>query len=214
MASKATAGSSKARRRFTEAILESIPTGVISLTSDGRIQRVNRALRGLFSNEQVDRAASLGDLFPAEHAAELRYLMKRARRTGLAASQMDLERPGQVLHLALTVSALPAHEPAAPGYVVVLEDTSEMLRAQKAEAWHEVARRIAHELKNPLTPIALSAGTDRAPTRSGSDHSRSPIACCASVRPLSPAKWNRSRRWPMNSPSSRAFRKRKWSPAI
>ncbi len=147
----------ESRRRFTEAILESIPTGVISLTSDGRIQRVNRALRGLFPPEQVDRAATLGDLFPAEHAAELRYLMKRARRTGLAASQVDLERPGQVLHLALTVSALPAHEPDAPGYVVVLEDTSEMLRAQKAEAWHEVARRIAHELKNPLTPIALSA---------------------------------------------------------
>ncbi|MBZ5677258.1 MAG: HAMP domain-containing protein [Acidobacteriia bacterium] len=147
----------ESRRRFTEAILESIPTGVISLTSDGRIQRVNRALRGLFPADQVERAATLGDLFPPEHAAELRYLMKRARRTGLAASQVDLERPGQVLHLALTVSALPAHEPAAPGYVVVLEDTSEMLRAQKAEAWHEVARRIAHELKNPLTPIALSA---------------------------------------------------------
>jgi len=147
----------ESRRRFTEAILESIPTGVISLTSDGRIQRVNRALRGLFPPDQVERAVTLGDLFPPEHTAELRYLMKRARRTGLAASQVDLERPGQVLHLALTVSALPAHEPAAPGYVVVLEDTSEMLRAQKAEAWHEVARRIAHELKNPLTPIALSA---------------------------------------------------------
>jgi len=147
----------ESRRRFTEAILESIPTGVISLNSGGRIQRVNRALRGLFPADQVERAATLGDLFPPEHAAELRYLMKRARRTGLAASQVDLERPGQVLHLALTVSALPAHEPAEPGYVVVLEDTSEMLRAQKAEAWHEVARRIAHELKNPLTPIALSA---------------------------------------------------------
>jgi len=147
----------ESRRRFTEAILESIPTGVISLTSGGRIQRVNRALRGLFPADQVERAATLGDLFPPEHAAELRYLMKRARRIGLAASQLDVERPGQVLHLALTVSALPAHEPDAPGYVVVLEDTSEMLRAQKAEAWHEVARRIAHELKNPLTPIALSA---------------------------------------------------------
>ena len=147
----------ESRRRFTEAILESIPTGVISLTSHGRIQRVNRALHGLFSRDQVERATNLGDLFPPEHAAELRYVMKRARRTGLAAIQVDLERPGQVLHLALTVSALPAHEPDAPGYVVVLEDTSEMLRAQKAEAWHEVARRIAHELKNPLTPIALSA---------------------------------------------------------
>ena len=147
----------ESRRRFTEAILESIPTGVISLTSHGRIQRVNRALHGLFPPDQVERATTLGDLFPPEHAAELRYVMKRARRTGLAAIQVDLERPGQVLHLALTVSALPAHEPDAPGYVVVLEDTSEMLRVQKAEAWHEVARRIAHELKNPLTPIALSA---------------------------------------------------------
>jgi nitrogen fixation/metabolism regulation signal transduction histidine kinase len=55
------------------------------------------------------------------------------------------------------VSALPARQPAAPGFVVVLEDTSELLRAQKAAAWHEVARRIAHELKNPLTPIALCA---------------------------------------------------------
>ena len=147
----------ESRRRFTEAILESIPTGVISLASDGRIQRVNRALAGLFPEEQVAAARTITDLLPADHAAELRYLMKRARRTGVAASQMQLERSGQVLHLAVTVSALPMHEPAAPAYVVVLEDTSELLRVQKAEAWHEVARRIAHELKNPLTPIALSA---------------------------------------------------------
>jgi nitrogen fixation/metabolism regulation signal transduction histidine kinase len=83
--------------------------------------------------------------------------MKRAQRTGVAASQLDLESPGQMLHLAVTVSALPARHSAAPGFVVVLEDTSELLRAQKAAAWHEVARRIAHELKNPLTPIALCA---------------------------------------------------------
>ena len=62
-----------------------------------------------------------------------------------------------MLHLAVTVSALPTREADAPAFVVVLEDTSELLRAQKAAAWHEVARRIAHELKNPLTPIALSA---------------------------------------------------------
>ena len=94
--------------------------------------------------------------------------MKRARRTGVAASQIDLEsaRTPNVLHLAVTVSALPARHSAAPGFVVVLEDTSELLRAQKAAAWHEVARRIAHELKNPLTPIALVRGTHRPPTRS------------------------------------------------
>jgi two-component system, NtrC family, nitrogen regulation sensor histidine kinase NtrY len=147
----------ESRRRFTEAILEGIPTGVISLSADGRIQRVNRALHGLFSEEQITRAVRLADLFPAEDVIEIEYLMKRARRTGLAASQIDLESPRQVFHLAVTVSALPARPPASTGFVVLLEDTSELLRAQKAAAWHEVARRIAHELKNPLTPIALSA---------------------------------------------------------
>jgi len=147
----------ESRRRFTEAILESIPTGVISLSVDGRIQRTNRALRGLLPEDRVEKAVHLSDLFAAAEEAEIRYLMKRASRTGVAASQLDLELPGRVVHLAATVSALPAREPDAPAFVVVLEDTSEVLRAQKAAAWHEVARRIAHELKNPLTPIALSA---------------------------------------------------------
>ncbi|SRR5579875_399125 len=147
----------ESRRRFTEAILESIPTGVLSLASDGRIQRVNRALHGLFPEDRLASALYLSDLFPSQDAAELEYLMKRARRTGVAASQIEIESPQQVLHLAVTVSALPARHAEAPGYVVVLEDTSELLRAQKAAAWHEVARRIAHELKNPLTPIALCA---------------------------------------------------------
>jgi two-component system nitrogen regulation sensor histidine kinase NtrY len=151
----------ESRRRFTEAILESIPTGVLSLAADGRIQRVNRALHGLFTEEQIERAAQIEDLFPPDDVTEIQYLMKRARRMGVAASQIDLESSppvlGKVLHLAITVSALPARQPGAPGFVVVLEDTSELLRAQKAAAWHEVARRIAHELKNPLTPIALCA---------------------------------------------------------
>jgi PAS domain S-box-containing protein len=145
----------EARRRFTEAILESIPTGVIYIGSDGLIQRVNRALRGIFTEEQIDRATQLRDLFSPEDAAEIRYLMKRARRTGLAASQLEFTSKDKIMHLAVTVSAL--EEKSNPGFVIVLEDTSELLRAQKASAWQEVARRIAHEMKNPLTPIALSA---------------------------------------------------------
>ena len=186
------------RRQFTEAILESIPTGVISLAGDGSIRRVNRALYGLFPAEQVENARRLDDLFLPEDVREIRYLMKRAQRTGVAASQLELEPQagntgGHVRHLAVTVSALSSEirsttetgaagpsafreaskgraEPvplsgrqgaATPadksGFVLVLEDTSELLRAQKAAAWHEVARRIAHELRNPLTPIALSA---------------------------------------------------------
>src|SRR5712692_6768179 len=73
-----------ARRRFTEAILESIPTGVISVAADGRIQRVNRALRQIPPEDLVHRASRLEDLVSREDTAEIRYLMKRARRTGTA----------------------------------------------------------------------------------------------------------------------------------
>jgi two-component system nitrogen regulation sensor histidine kinase NtrY len=150
------------RRRFTETILESIPTGVISLNAEGRIRRVNRAFQALFvkapfPKDDAGPQLNLEDLFSAEDSTEIRYLMKRARRTGVAVSQLEIHAPSQVRHLAVTVSALPANPPVGQGFVAVFEDTSELLRAQKAAAWHEVARRIAHELKNPLTPIALSA---------------------------------------------------------
>jgi len=145
----------ESRRRFTEAILESIPTGVISLTSDGRIQRVNRALMGIFTEDQVSRASRLSDLFSREDTAEIRYLMNRARRTGVAGMQIEYKAERHVLHLALTVAALDAQR--SSGFVLVVEDTSDLLRAQKASAWHEVARRVAHEIKNPLTPISLCA---------------------------------------------------------
>jgi len=143
----------EARRRFTEAILESIPTGVISVSEDGHIGRVNRALSGIFSNEEVGAARRLEDLFSPEDLSEIRYLMKRAGRTGAAGSQLEVVRNQTVRQLAVTVSALQMRR----GFVLVIEDTSELLRAQKAAAWQEVARRIAHEIKNPLTPISLSA---------------------------------------------------------
>jgi len=144
-----------ARRRFTEAILESIPTGVISVAADGRIQRVNRALRQILPEDVVHRASRLEDLFSREDTAEIRYLMKRARRTGSASRPLELRTNGSTRHLSITVSAL--EEKVRSGFVIVVEDTSDLLRAQKAAAWNEVARRIAHEIRNPLTPIALSA---------------------------------------------------------
>ncbi|HYZ86753.1 MAG TPA: HAMP domain-containing protein, partial [Bryobacteraceae bacterium] len=143
------------RRLFTEAILESIPTGVISLSSDGKILRTNRALRGILPPERLEHALRLDDLFGSADTAEIRYLMNRARRLGSAASQLELQRNGKTLHLAITIAAI--DETISSGYVLVVEDTSDLLRAQKAAAWHEVARRIAHEIKNPLTPIALCA---------------------------------------------------------
>ena len=143
------------RRNFTEAILESIPTGVISLSAERRIQRANTALAQIFDVDRVTRATRLEDLFPPEHASDLHRLLNRARRTGIASAPMDVVDGRKTLHLSVTISAVSGQHTA--GWVLVIEDTSELLRAQKAAAWHEVARRIAHEIKNPLTPIALSA---------------------------------------------------------
>ncbi len=143
------------RRRLIEAILESIPTGVISIGADGSVHHVNRALSKILDAQEVARAARLEDLFSREDTAEIKYLMKRARRTGTASRPLELVTGTRKLQLAVTVSAL--EEKLTSGFVVVLEDTTELLRAQKSAAWHEVARRVAHEIKNPLTPIALSA---------------------------------------------------------
>jgi len=155
----------ESRRRFTEAILESIPTGVISVDSSGTIQRVNKALEVIFPAAQLHSATRLDELFSREDTAEIRYLMNRAVRTGHAARQFEVRNAAHTLHLAITVAAIiPAIIPSSggtgrrsSGFVIVIEDTSDLLRAQKAAAWSEVARRVAHEIKNPLTPIALSA---------------------------------------------------------
>lgn len=149
------AGELESRRRFIEAILENIPTGVISVAPGGRIQMINRPLSHIFPKERVEAAKYLHDLFRPEDAGELQYLLNRARRTGVASRQFDFTRDHHPMHLSVTVSAL--EDKVNPGFVVVIEDTSELLRAQKSAAWREVARRIAHEIKNPLTPISLSA---------------------------------------------------------
>ncbi len=142
------------RRQFMETILESIPTAVISVSREGVIQRVNSAFRQMFPNK-TERALRLEDLFGPEDAAELHYMMNRAGRTGQASRQWEQVHDDNIRTISVTVAAID-RKPRA-GFVIVLEDTTEILRAQRAAAWHEVARRVAHEIKNPLTPIALAA---------------------------------------------------------
>ncbi len=145
----------ESRRRFTEAILESIPTGVISVDANGAIQLVNKALTEIFPDSHARNAVRLEDLFAREDAAEIGYLLNRAHRTGNASRQFEVKTPQRTLHLAVTVSAVARRR--GSGFVIVIEDTSDLLRAQKIAAWSEVARRVAHEIRNPLTPITLSA---------------------------------------------------------
>jgi len=151
------------RRRQTETILESIPTGVLSLDADRRVTHVNQALRRMFhpdagheSTTLILRGAALADVFPAEVLEDFELLLRRADRMGMTASQMEMQLPRASLNVAVTVATL-KHQGERSGYVIVFEDLSDLLKAQKQAAWREVARRVAHEIKNPLTPIALSA---------------------------------------------------------
>jgi two-component system, NtrC family, nitrogen regulation sensor histidine kinase NtrY len=143
------------RRHLMETVLESIPTGVLSLDPTGKILRSNSAISRMFG-AAAENAQTLEDLFGAEDARAIDSLMRRALRMGVVTHEMEMVAAGRVLHAAVTVSSLGPRR-ANSGYVVVLDDLTELLRAQKSAAWQEVARRIAHEIKNPLTPIQLSA---------------------------------------------------------
>jgi two-component system, NtrC family, nitrogen regulation sensor histidine kinase NtrY len=142
------------RRQLMETVLENIPTGVISLYADGAILRLNTAVGRMFSTAQD--AHSLEGLLGAEAARTVQHLMGRSLRMGVVSREIETVVAGRVLHAAVTVSSLGPRR-ANTGFVLVLDDLTEMLRAQKSAAWQEVARRIAHEIKNPLTPIQLSS---------------------------------------------------------
>jgi len=146
------------RRRHIETILENIPTGVLSLDAERHVSHSNQALsRMLWPNGGVPfPGSSLRDVFPLDVATDLANLLRKADRMSVTTSQLEIPVLRHKLNVAVTVSSV-QHGRHRLGYVIVFEDFSDLLKAQKEAAWREVARRVAHEIKNPLTPIALSA---------------------------------------------------------
>ena len=143
------------RRQLMETVLENIPTAVISLDASGAILRANTAVTRMFGSD-APNAQSLDELLGPDASRVLQLLMRRSLRMGVVSREIETVVSGRLLHLAVTASSLGPRR-ANSGYVLVLDDLTEMLRAQKSAAWQEVARRIAHEIKNPLTPIQLSS---------------------------------------------------------
>ncbi len=143
------------RRKLMEAILENIPTGVVSLTASGEVARVNTAVATILG-EYARSAHTLTELLGEEAARAVLHLMRRSLRMGAASREIEIATGGRLVRTAVTVSSLGPRR-SNPGFVVVIDDLTDLLRAQKAAAWQEVAQRIAHEIKNPLTPIQLSA---------------------------------------------------------
>ena len=167
------------RREYIEAILQSLSAGVISLDETGRITTINGAALSLLQIEPAPALATGGDtvqyrptvedehwltgrslewLLPEEQRDELRRLILLAARYRSVTREVHFTLANQVkLDAAVTVTSLPATDGVGRGLVIVIEDLSELFEAQRRAAWSEVARRMAHEIRNPLTPIRLSA---------------------------------------------------------
>jgi len=146
------------RRRELETIVETIPSGVVTLDGAGTVLQSNRAFAALLGR-RVDfglGGEKIDALFPAECAEDVAGVIRRGHRMGAAFTEIEFHAGGRIIHLAIT-SARFELTYGKPGIVLVVEDTTELLRAQRQLAWKEVAQRVAHEIKNPLTPIALSA---------------------------------------------------------
>jgi PAS domain S-box-containing protein len=143
------------RRKLMEAILENIPTGVVSLNSSGEVARLNSAVPAILGDSARD-ARTLQELVGEEAARAVLHLMRQSLRMGAASREIEVATAGRLVRAAVTVSSLGPRR-SNPGFVIVIDDLTDLLRAQKAAAWQEVAQRIAHEIKNPLTPIQLSA---------------------------------------------------------
>jgi nitrogen fixation/metabolism regulation signal transduction histidine kinase len=151
---------SQQRRVELETIIETIPNGVVTLSPDRRILLANRAFSELLDpgGQKQFIGLRLHDVLSAELVDTLDRLLRRSHRMGSTSAEMQMSSSCGPLQISATVALLEGtanHEHL--GYVLVLEDATELLRAQKQSAWKEVARRVAHEIKNPLTPIALNA---------------------------------------------------------
>ncbi|PYS84669.1 MAG: hypothetical protein DMF67_03905 [Acidobacteria bacterium] len=165
------------RRHYIETVLQTVSTGVISLDEENRVTTINSAALAMLRLEHSPAPQTpLSEIISADDYALLERVLWRSRARGRATEQIELARAaanegngsingvegsgngGGVIPVALTATALaPRADKGRRGVVLVIEDLSELLTAQRAAAWSEVARRLAHEIKNPLTPIQLSA---------------------------------------------------------
>jgi two-component system, NtrC family, nitrogen regulation sensor histidine kinase NtrY len=142
------------RRRFTEAVLAGASAGVIGVDGDGHVSILNRSAEKLIGSSETDALGHpLEEIVP-----ELKHLIEPARLGGqrLVQGQTTIHRNGRDRTVSVRVTSEQSAHPDH-GYVVTLDDITELVTAQRTAAWADIARRIAHEIKNPLTPIQLSA---------------------------------------------------------
>ncbi|HTM11060.1 MAG TPA: ATP-binding protein [Verrucomicrobiae bacterium] len=146
------------RGHYMETLLGNIAAGVISVDSDGRITTMNSAAEQMLG-VRADQAvgASYDSVFQSEQLRPMREIMERVAGGGTVERQIKIALPDQILTAVATGTMLRGDGGEMLGVMIFLEDITQIQKVQRMEAWREVARRIAHEIKNPLTPIQLSA---------------------------------------------------------
>ncbi len=145
------------RRRYIETILQAIATGVLSLDSNYRIRTMNRAAYQMFAIQGPVTEIPLEEVVQGSAGETIKQLMHKSAVLGPVVRNIELSVTEKHLQLATTVTPLLDSSGQQAGWVIALDDVTELLRMEKLSAWREVARRLAHEIKNPLTPIQLSA---------------------------------------------------------
>ncbi len=150
----------EARKQSIETILNTINTGVIALAGDGMIATINPSARDMLALPGDGGAGRpyrevLGGERYRELAAAIDAAVKSRHR--VMDKELSLQLNGQQITIALTLTPIRGRDPEFAGMIVVLDDLTQLIKAQKIAAWKEVAQRVAHEIKNPLTPIQLNA---------------------------------------------------------
>ncbi|MGL5167395.1 MAG: ATP-binding protein [Afipia sp.] len=143
------------RRRFIEAVLSSASAGIIGIDGEGKIAVLNRSAEKLIGHSESEVLGKpLSEIVP-----ELNELMATARSSAqrLLQGQIEISRDSVERNLSVRVSSEQQTAQSNESYIITLDDITELVTAQRTSAWADVARRIAHEIKNPLTPIQLSA---------------------------------------------------------
>jgi len=146
------------RRRYIETILQSLSTGIISLDNEHSMITINQAALNILCLDSAPPTKTpITDLFAIDNQKEINYLVRKARRVGQINQELEIHNQNSILHTSLTITALRDKNGVFQGSVLMIEDISDLIAAQRSAVWSEVARRMAHEIKNPLTPIQLCA---------------------------------------------------------
>ena len=147
------------RRRYVETVLDRLATGVVSIDASGSIRTWNAAASRLLGMDARVAGLPASAVFGTRELKPLAMAIDDASRNrdDLPPQDVTVMLEGREVHLAVMITPLRRDDGTTDGMVVVFDDVSPLVRAQKAAAWREVARRLAHEIKNPLTPIQLCA---------------------------------------------------------